>query len=360
MMPKKKNFLSMLLLILFFIAKPIINLAEDTGIGFEIQPIFPSTQIDTGKGYFYTQTSPGQEQVLQIKVFNRTDKDLTVQPIIENAVATETGNISYSGDLEQVDKSLKNPITEILIPEQETLTIPAKKDDILSFKLKAPAESYDGIKMGRIIVKKAKDKDEKVKAGISTEYQYYLGVITSENGDIFNDGQTLKLNNVKATINSGRKVVSAEIVNPEPKTIENLEVRSYVTKKGSDKKIKENNIDNFSLPPNAKLNFLVPWGLSNFEAGDYVFHFKAKNNYDSFEFEKEFNIRGSDAKKLNKDAAFQVNTSSTIKMIIIGLNAILFIISFIVIRRNSTWVKLLKSKKKGKNKGKNKGKKKRG
>lgn len=347
---KKKYLSTFLLAIIFFMLKPVASFAADEGIGFEISPIFPSSQIDPNKGYFYVQTSPGQEQTLEINVQNTSDDEITVKPIIENAVASTKGSIVYDKDIKLTDKSLKNPITEILTPNEESITIPAKKDKVITFTLKSPEDSYEGIKMGRIKI--VKEKTEAEKTGLSMEYEYAIGVIASESGDLFNDGNKLNLVDVKATIHLGQRVVSAEIINPDPKTIEGLRVRSYVTKKGSDKKIKENNIDNFALPPNSKLNFLIPWGVTNFEAGDYVFHFNAENEYDSFSLKKEFTIRGNDAKKLNNDAAFKVITPTYIKIIIVVMNALLFVISFIIIKRNNTWVKELKSKKKGRNKKK--------
>lgn len=331
-----------------------INVKAEEGLGFEVRPLLPSSQIDKSIGYYYIQTEPGKNQTFDMSILNTRDKDITVEIIMENAISTTTGNISYSKDLKQIHESLKNPITEIVKPKETTLTVKANQEIPLSFELTPPQQSYDGLKMGRIIVKEKADKKQK---GIVQEYQYGIGIITSESGEPFNDGNKLELNEVKATIINGSKVISAEIVNPEPKTIENLKVRSYVTKKGDSKKIKERSIDNFSFAPNSKVGYQIPWGLTNFQTGEYTFHFEAKNDFETFNLTKDFKIRGEDANKLNKEAAFKVGTPTFIKILLSIMNIGLLLIFVLILMRNKKWEKQLKNRRKKKN-DKTKGKKK--
>lgn len=337
------HFLQLILyLSIIIFSKGIIVNAENDGIGFEVSPILSSTQIDRELGYYYIQTEPNVKQSFDMSVLNTSDKGITLEVFIENAISTDNGSISYSDNLEKIDKSLKNPLSEIIVPKEKSIIVKAREEKTVSFEITPPKSSYSGIKMGRVIIK---ERIEKNKKGIKQQYQYGVGIITSESGDSFNDGQTLDLTSVKASIYSGSKVMEANIVNPDPKTIENLKVRSYVTKKGDSKKIKERNIDNFSFAPNSKLSYMIPWGLSNFKTGEYTFHFTASNEFDSFDLKKDFKIRGDDANKLNNEVAFSVGTSKMIIITIIIVNSILVCLIFFILIRNKKWIQKLKTKK---------------
>ena len=350
-----KNIMRVIFAFIFVLCLSGVNAtAEEQGLGFEVRPLLPSSQIDKSVGYYYIQTEPGKPQTFDMSILNTRNEDITVDIIMENAISTTNGNISYSGDLKRTHESLKDPITQIVKPKETTVTVKAGQETALSFDLTPPDKSYDGLKMGRIIIKEQDNKEEK---GIVQKYQYGVGIITSESGEPFNDGNKLEINDVKALIVNGSKVISAEIVNPEPKTIENLKVRSYVTKKGDSKKIKERSVDNFAFAPNSKVGYQIPWGLTNFETGEYTFHFEAQNEFDTFKLEKNFKIRADDASKLNKEAAFKVGTPNFIKILLSVTNALLILIFVLILVRNKKWEKELKNKRKKKN-DKSKGKKK--
>ena len=343
-----KSVITTILLVFFLSTRT--HAAED-GIGFEVRPLLPSTQFDTSLGYYYIQTEPNQKQTFDMSILSTSDKEKTLEVIIENAVSSNSGSIAYTNNLKAIDSSLKNPITEIVKPQEKELILKPRQETTLSFDLSPPNNPYDGLKMGRVIIKEKTDPNAK---GIKQEFQYGVGIITSESGEAFNDGNILNLNEVKATIVNGGKVITGEIINPEPKTIENLKVRSYVTKKGSSKKIKQKNIDNFAFAPNSKLAYEIPWGLTNFESGDYTFHFEAKNDYDSFNLVKDFQIRANEAKDLNGKAAFKVGTPTYIKILLSGINGLLLLIFIMITLRNNKWKKEIKEKKKKRNKSKKK------
>lgn len=316
------------------------------GIGFQVQPVFNSSQVEDGLGYYYVHITPGESQNLELIVTNTTEKDIKLKAFIENAVSTNYGSLDYSSDLKKVDSSLKKPLTEIIKVEPQTFELPGKKSEIIKLKLTAPNEKFSGIKMGRIIIIQEKEKKEEESGPISNEYQYGVGIIATEEVAAFNDGKTLKLNNVEPKIDNAFRVVSADISAPESKTIEGLKIRSYVTKKGENKKIKERNVDNFMFSPNSKVSFQIPWGTTNFEPGDYTFYFNAKNSLNSFSLVKDFKITKNSSNKLNNKAAFSVQTPQSIKIILVVMNSLLILVAIYILWRDKSWVKRLRSMKK--------------
>ncbi len=319
--------------------------AEKPGVGYEIRPIIPNTQIDHDRGYYYLQTEPGKKQEFSLSVFNTDDKDKTLEIILEDGISSNQGTIAYSNDPEKKHESLVNPITEIVTLQSNEVTVKPGEEAIVDFTLTPPKEHYEGIKLGRLIVREKEDKEQK---GISQSYQYALGIITSESGVAYNDGKTLVLDKAEASIDLGSKVIKGYLYNPEPKTIENLRVRSYVTKKGDSKKIKERNVDNFAFAPNSKVAYQIPWGLSDFESGEYTLHFDAANEYETFKLSKDFTIRADDAKRLNKETAFSISTPYFIIVIIVIINTLLLVLFVVIIKRDKQWVKEIKEKKKKK------------
>lgn len=356
-MKKNSNLLKLLVVtiivtILSFLG--VNSYAEEGGIGFEIRPIKPNTQIDKSRGYYYIQTEPGKNQTFSLSILSTSDEEKEIEIRIENAVSSTQGTIAYSNDSERYHESLIHPITEIVQIKNQEIVLKPHEEVIVDFELTPPKEHYEGIKAGRMVVKEKTNKEDE---GIKQEFEYGLGIMTSESGVAYNDGKTLNLDKVQANINLGAKAIEGYISNPEPKTIENLEVRSYVTKKGQSKKIKERNVDDFAFAPNSKVTYVIPWGLSDFESGEYTFHFDAKNQYETFNLKEDFTIRADDAKRLNKEVAFKISISYFIIGLIVILNIILFILFIIIIQRDRSWVNQLKNRKKKKNSGKKKSKK---
>ena len=341
----------LLTIVVFLTTFGSVSYAEEQGIGYEISPIFSSNQIDKDRGYYYVQTEPGKKQTLDLALFSTSDEDKELEIAIENAISSTTGDIDYSENLELIHESLANPITEILKPRNEIVTLKAREEAVISLDLTPPKNHYDGVKMGRIVVREKQDEEKK---GVTQVFQYALGVITSENGLAYNDGSVLEIEKVQANVSNGTRVIEGFIYNPEPKTIENLKVTSYVTKKGESTKIKERNIDNFAFAPNSKVTYTIPWGLREFESGEYTFHYEAKNDYETFNLVKDFTIRGDDAKRLNSETAFAVQTPFIFKVIIVIMNVILVGLFVFIILRDKRWIKELRDKKKKKNRNRNK------
>lgn len=356
-MKKNKTILRLIImafLMTVFSIFTVTGFAEEAGVGYEIRPIFPNTQIDPSRGYYYIQTEPGKKQTFSLSILSTSDEEKELEIRLENAVSSTLGKISYSSDAERFHESLKQPITEIVEVSNQEFVLKPREEVIVDFNLMPPNDHYDGIKAGRMVVK---EKTKEQASGINQEYEYALGIMTSESGTAYNDGKILEIEKAQANINLGTKAIEAFLFNPEPKTIEDLKVRSYVTKKGDTKKIKERNVDNFAFAPNSKVTYTIPWGLSDFVSGEYTFHFDAENDYETFNLKEDFTIRADDAKRLNKEVAFSVSIPYFIIAIIVIMNTILIILFILIIQRDRTWVKSLKERKRKGNQGKGRKKK---
>lgn len=350
-----------LMIIGFYTLRPIKVFADENadGIGFSIAPVLPSTQIDKNLGYYYLETKPNEEQYFEVKISSQEEKKQTIQMLVQDAYTASNGTLDYG--IDGVDKfiqdeTLKNPTSEVVKPVVEKIDLEPGEEKVVSFKVTPPNESYDGVKIGRLIFKKETDDDKS--SGLIEEYQYGVSILLSENGDNHNDGDIKKilLNDVKATIKRGKRLVTANVQNTEAKRIINLDLTATITKKGEDKVIKKTHIPDFQFAPNSNVDLEVDWGLSEIEPGEYTINISGENEYDEMHLIKDFRITDEDAKKINKESAFKIKTPTWVKLIAIAMGILSFCVSLFILLRNRKWLKLLEKRKRNKKRNKkNKG-----
>lgn len=347
------TFLGILLGVLFL--TPILTEAEEPGIGFSVAPILPASQIDKNLGYYYLETTVDEEQTFEVKLSSQKKEKQTVKMFVQDAYTGTNGNLTYGVDgidgFKQ-DKTLKDPISQIVKPVSEMVELNAGEEKTVSFKISPPKESYNGAKVGRLVFKSETEGNDGNNAVIE-DYQYGISIILSENGDDYNDGdiKSIALNDVKATVKYGKRLVTANLQNPNPKRILNLDLQATVTKKGSDKIIKQTKISEFQFAPNSNVDLEVDWGLSELKSGEYSLNIIAKNEYDDIHLSKDFRITSDLAKKLNTDSAFKIKTPIWIKVISISSGVLTGGLSVVIINRNKKWLKISHRKR---NKKKNK------
>ncbi len=337
---------------------PTATAAKEYGIGFSVDPILPATQVDKDLGYYYLETTPGKEQTFEVKLFSQEKEKQTIQMFVQDAYTGTTGNLSYGVDGEEgfvQDKTLIDPTSQIITPMSETIELEPGEEKVVTFKVTPPQDSYPGAKIGRLVFKPV-DEDAKGESAVVETYQYGVSIILSENGDDYNDGdiQSIALNEVKATVKRGRRMVTANLQNPQPKRILNLDLNATVTKKGDKKAIKQTKIPEFQFAPNSNVDLEVDWGLSELEAGEYTLTISGKNDYDEIHLTKDFRVTSEAARKINKDSAFKIETPTWVKMTAISSGVLTVGLSVVIIIRNKKWAKQVSKKRNRKKRNKKK------
>ena len=358
---RMKKYLSKIGLML--IGFVMINLVGQTvsanetggGIGFSVAPVLPTTQIDQNLGYYYLKTEPGKEQTFEVKLSSQKKENQTIKMFVQDAYTGVNGGLTYGVDGQDgfsQDKTLENPTSELVTPMTETVELAPGEEKVVTFKVSPPKNSYEGAKIGRLVFKSSNDEENKEKEAIIEEYQYAVSLVLSETGDEYTNGdlQALALNEVKPTIKRGKRLVTANLQNPEPKRLMNLELSATITQKNSDKVIKETKIPDFQFAPNSNVDLEIDWGLSELVAGEYTINISAKNSYDNIHLTKDFRITGDDANKINKDSAFKIKTPTWVKAVTIFNGVLVLVVSIVVIIRNKKWTILSKKKRKNRRK----------
>ena len=324
---------------------------DDAGLGYTVQAIPSSKQIDPEKTYFYIQTAPGEEEELRVKIASTQEEEVTVKVYASDAFTGDSGTIEYTQDSKLLDTTLQNPITSMTKIETPSITVGNFEEKEAIIKLTPPKESYAGVKMGALVFELDKGDNKET---VGNKFAYRVGLFTAETGDDFKDSKTLNFLDAKSTIKRGKKMILATLQNPEPKILSNIQINAEVKEKGKQAVLKRKKVENYTLAPNSHFDFEIDWGTSKVKAGTYVLTMNISNNYNDWKFEKEFTISGEQAKKMNDESGFKIITPTWIKIVTILCFVGMFLVMVIlVVRRKemeSEWKKRRNRKKRKKKK----------
>ncbi|OJG71511.1 hypothetical protein RV12_GL001519 [Enterococcus quebecensis] len=299
---------------------PLAAFANNESMNFSVSAVLPENQINKSKSYFELLMKPGQVQELEVMMNNSLDREVTVVNHANSAITNDNGIVDYSIDNPELDSTLKSPFSKIAEVEKET-TIPPKSSKKVKIKVTMPEESFDGVILGGLhfTEKEDKSKDNKNKAGVQIEnrFAFAIGVLLKETDKEVKP--ETKLGKIEASQINYRNVVKANIQNTQPVIMQNLDVTARVTKKGKKETLFETNKEGLRMAPNSNFNYSINWENQEFKAGKYTLHMTATDGSDKWDWSKDFEISGEEAKKLN-DRAVELEKDYT-KWYIIGAAA---------------------------------------
>lgn len=299
-MVKKFTYASLIYLFLMAIILPLTVKATDERVGYSVKAVIPENQIDMKHSYFDLRMVPNQAQELEVLVYNNESEDITIHVGIHNASTNSNGLIVYE-EREEVDSSLKVPLTEILSLEQKEINIPAGESKVVTAVLQMPQEEYDGIILGGLHFEKVVEEEEDAE-GISLEnkYAYVIGVQLSENDhEVLPD---LHLKSVSPELVNYRTALIVNLQNSEPVIISNLTIDAQVYKQGETELIHEISQKQVNIAPQSNMNVVIDWKNKPLDPGEYMLEMKATDGSETWEWKETFVIEKEAAKQLNKDA----------------------------------------------------------
>lgn len=305
-------------------------------------------QIDSTYTYYYLKTDPGKTMTVSLNVENLSDDEITVQTGVKNAITNSSGQIVYSTNKDGLIESFKYPLTSLVKPEVDTVTIPKNESKDIKFTITPPPEHYSGIIAGALSIEDYVPEDSK---GFKEVVGFDMGMNLSENGDDYRNGKNVLLDKVEATLNQRKRVILATIQNPDSVIVDIDTVNTKIINKQTGEVIKEQNYKGFSLAPNANVNLEYNWGVANLPSGTFIYKFEGSNSTDSWKLEKEFSISSKKAAEINEGSAFNVVTPTWVKIYAaINLIIVIIIITMLIIRRKKleTQMKIRRKKKKKK------------
>ncbi|PLW60200.1 DUF916 and DUF3324 domain-containing protein [Lactococcus lactis] len=349
----KVSLVLVLVFSLFYCSKSIYASSSN----FNVSPEIPENQVDKNFGYFNLVMSPESQQTLSFKVNNATSKSITVEMAFAHSTTNGNGLAIYDSSKATKDSSLKYNIEDFVdIPKKE-VTIAAHAQVIMTAKVTMPKGMDTGILAGGFSFKEKEGNQESGSSkgvSIKNEYRYVIGLITQQNTQKVSP--QLKLNEVKATQVNSRNVFAANLQNISPTYLQDMNATATV--KGvtnSELKYSFENSD-MKMAPNSNFDFAIPVSIKGnigdqtskaLEAGKYhlsmtVYGVKSATgayqttvngktvNYEyKWTFEKDFEIVGEKAKKLNNSDPTVHYKEPINWLMIIGIALILIILLLI-------------------------------
>lgn len=347
--------INLLIIILFTSLWPTVltNAEEkknDGGLGFSVSPVFNSNQLDSSSSIFYVQTKPGEEQTIDVKVQSAQKDPVKVKVRVLDAFTTIDQTIGYQ-EQSKIPKepTMKNPVSNLITSKEMEFTVKNFEKKTIPFQIKAPKEQYEGVKIGAIDFLSDQDKKS---GNMQMSGSAQIGVILAPNGEEFNNGKELKMNEVKPKLYKGKRMVTANLQNPDGYTLENLKINAVITEKKSGKKVKEREVTGAAMAPNSNSDFGMDWGLAQLPTGKFHYKMIVKNDFHEWEFEKDFDISGKQAADINDKSAYKILTPNWVKIVALIESVLLVLILISLVMRRKKMEKLLKSKRSKRKKNK--------
>ncbi|MGE7930826.1 DUF916 and DUF3324 domain-containing protein [Lysinibacillus xylanilyticus] len=275
--------------------------ASASEFNFGVYTVIPDNQIDKQKSYFNLKMEPNQKQTLTIQLKNDTEEDVVIEPIIHSATTNINGVVEYGPTSAERDSSLPYELGDLIQTEKE-ITIPAKGSKDLQLNVTMPEEEFDGILAGGITLEEKKTtlkNTEETTQGVSIEnrYAYVVGITLQETDEIVK--QDLQLHDIKAGQVNARNVINATLQNPTATYLNRFEVDAEVTKKGKTEVLYKSEKQDMQMAPNSNFEYPISLNGEKFKSGTYTLQVKAKSSEESWEFEKDFTIKGEEVKQFN-------------------------------------------------------------
>lgn len=291
---------------------------------YSVSANIPEDQENKNVSYFDLVEEPNKERDISIHLANVGQKEGIFQVEVNNAATNSNGVIDYNQNSFKKDASAKYTVSDVLTPKSQEVALKAGEAKDVSFHVKMPKESFNGIILGGIHVTKKDNQSDKVAGtAIRNKYAYVIGVELRNNKNKVTPD--LKLKAVKPGLQNSYATIFANLQNPTATIISKVNVNAVITKKGSDKSLYMEKKENLSVAPNTNFNFPIGLEKKKMDAGSYTLAMDVTegNTQKKWHLQKDFTIKADKAKSINKEAVVEDTAQIPYLPIMIGVGLLL-------------------------------------
>ena len=315
MLNKKIKYLSITLMLTMLMASQIftgamISHAATQG-NYSIQKVNPENgEIKENASYYDLKMAPGETKTIEAKILNKSSEEITVKDQVFSAFTNANGQIDYTKQAEQYDKSLKIKMSDIAKVKASDINakVPPTGETTVSVDITVPQDAQTGVILGSWHFEKEDQVDNEGKkegVTINSKYAYALAIKITVDKEI--EKPSLNLLNVSVGEVNYRKAFLAELQNDMPAITGKMTIEAKVTAKGKFDTLYENKLEGLTFAPNSNYKFPVFLGTDQFKAGEYTYRIKAttddpKWSSKTWEWNKDFTVLPDEAKKGNSQA----------------------------------------------------------
>ncbi|WFA03819.1 DUF916 and DUF3324 domain-containing protein [Bacillus sp. HSf4] len=304
----KKILFTFTAILLFALSDPLTLLrASASELNFAVETVIPENQINKKLTYFNLLIEPSEKQILEIKLRNDTDKDVTVVPKIASATTNHNGVVEYGSSDVEADSTLQYNMKDIVTTEEE-VTIPAKGSYTLKLEVNMPDEEFDGVLAGGITLQEkddeSSDNGDEVsgdKSGLSIEnkFAYVVAIVLQNNENKVSP--ELTLNDIYPDQINKRNVIKANVQNIMPMYMNQMSVNAKITEKGKSEVLYEATSESLQMAPNSNMDYPIRLNGEALKGGEYTLDMTVTSMGETWHWTKDYKIKPEIAKDLNEE-----------------------------------------------------------
>lgn len=286
----------------FQISRTSVNAAEK-GMNYQVKANLPASQHNPKATYFDLRLKPKQVETISIMVQNMDNKERVFDITPNTAITNDNGVVDYSQAKQKADKTAPANISSLVSGKQQ-ITVPANSTRNATFKIKMPAQAFDGVLLGGFnITRKGNDSPQTQKANVMVrnQFAYVIGLRITENDALLTPH--LKMNQIEAAVVNYRTAVTANLQNTKAVMISDMTVDAKIMKRGTTKVLHRTNKPNLAMAPNSNFNFAISWDGEALAAGKYTLDLTATDKAgQKWHFKRPFELTVQKAREANKKA----------------------------------------------------------
>lgn len=303
---------------------------EEGNKSFSVEPLIPTEQADKTLSYFNLVLQPNQESVIEVKVSNHSEDEITVLAETNTAFTNNNGITQYSASERKPDSTLIHSFSEIGRLEENEIKLAGNESRNIKISLKMPDEKFDGHILGGIYFSLKNDSTEEQKKQIANTYSYTIGVLLSNTGEEI--ASNLVLSEVRAEQKNFRNVILANIQNTEAAMIRELKLDGKIYPEKGSEVLYQAQTENLRMAPNSNFDYSIPLGNKRFQSGSYRLEMTAVADGKEYKWVEKFKITSDEAKRFNETAVELEKPNNLIYYIIIGGTILAILIVIVVIQ----------------------------
>ncbi|MHC5250704.1 DUF916 and DUF3324 domain-containing protein [Enterococcus sp. LJL90] len=317
---------------------------SEVSTGFTYALNFPENQVDTSLNYYRLMMTPGQEQEITITLSNPGTEAITVELQLNGAKTNGSGGIEWNNDTIDNDASLMFPFEDI-VSGPASVDLAGGETKEVTFSIKMPETSFDGIITGGLRLMKAgqtDNVDETNGSQVINQYAYAISIVLQENDiELTPD---MQYNSAYAGQSNYRNTIFVNLSNVVATFLNDLTIEAQISSAGSSEVLYEAKTTGMRMAPNSLIDFPISMNGDRMVPGTYTAHVLATSGDMRWEWTEEFEITEGEAQEFNeRDVGLEQDTTINWGVVasLVGAFFGFVLLLFVIVR----WVRRKKKKK---------------
>lgn len=328
---------------IFLWSKP--QLVQAAAPSFSAQIVQAMDVDQTEKSYFDLTLAPDQKQEVQIMVQNLLNKKNKIKISPTVAQTSDSGHAVYNQTKLRADDTLTYEFPK-LTGKSQTVTVPPKGNQTVSFEIQAPNTGFDGVIMGGFAVQSLTAGSVRGSDSDTTDKHVHIGyaisvLLHSTAATQAKVEPDLKVGRPKLRTFDSQPELMMVVQNTKANFVTNMTVTTKIYQGNNTEPLITDKQQGLSMAANSNFDFTIPWKTKSVIADKYhmVLEFKAGDQH--WESNQYFLITQNQASYFNRNnKKLQPNYKPWIIMTVILL---------VVLIGAFSWILYYKGQQKGQN-----------